>query len=419
MTKIPKPKVLTLDPNDENIILGIPDDIDPSKINKNTGPPPKIKIPHPHVKKSKILLGKAGVINVLAEDTPPPPPKSPDRDPFNISNDSYYLPKAEPTLRLKVGGGSLIQHSTPVVELRSPFIPTHMGPVKLRAFHRPPLKKYSYGPLSQSVAHSVLPLLKHIQKKAKQRDAERIASGGGDVFFMRNPEDLSGKDGDIILAEFCEEHPPLMNQVGMCSKIKNYYKRKATKDNGPQDFKYGETAIAHTSPFLGILHPGQCIQALENNMYRAPIYPHSVNNTDFLVIRTRNNYWIRDFNAIFTVGQECPLYEVPGPNSKRANNFTRDFLQVFIYRLFWKSKDNPRRIRMDDIKRAFPAHSESSIRKRLKQCADFKRTGMDSNWWVIKPEFRLPSEEEIRAMVSPEQCCAYFSMIAAEQRLKV
>lgn len=38
--------------------------------------------------------------------------------------------------------------------------------------------------------------------------------------------------------------------------------------------------------------------------------------------------------------------------------------------------------------------------------------------WVIKPEFRLPSEEEIRAMVSPEQCCAYFSMAAAEQRLK-
>lgn len=88
MSKIPKPKMLSLDPNDENIILGIPDDIDPSKIVKNTRPPPKVKIPHPHVKKSKILLGKAGVINVLAEDTPPPPPKSPDRDPFNISNDT-------------------------------------------------------------------------------------------------------------------------------------------------------------------------------------------------------------------------------------------------------------------------------------------------------------------------------------------
>ncbi|VEN39497.1 unnamed protein product, partial [Callosobruchus maculatus] len=82
--------------------------------------PVKVKIPHPHVKKSKILLGKAGVINVLQEDTPPPPPKSPDRDPFNVSNDVYYQPKtSESTLRLKAGGANLIQHSTPVVELRA------------------------------------------------------------------------------------------------------------------------------------------------------------------------------------------------------------------------------------------------------------------------------------------------------------
>ena len=45
--------------------------------------------------------------------------------------------------------------------------------------------------------------------------------------------------------------------------------------------------------------------------------------------------------------------------------------------------------------------------------------GMDSNWWVLKPEFRLPTEEEIRAVVSPEQCCAYYRMLVAEQRLKV
>ncbi|XP_053660820.1 transcription initiation factor TFIID subunit 1 [Anopheles marshallii] len=419
VTKIPKPKVLTLDANDENIILCIPDDIDPSKIVRNTGPQPKVKIPHPHVKKSKILLGKAGVINVLAEDTPPPPPKSPDRDPYNISNDVYYMAKStEATLKIKVGGGNLLQHSTPTVELRAPFVPTHMGPMKLRMFHRLPMKKYSYGALASANPQSVLPLQKHIKKKAKQRELERIASGGGDVFFMRTPEDLTGRDGELILIEFCEEHPPLMNQVGMTSKIKNFYKRKMGKDSGPPEFRFGETHYAHTSPFLGILHHGQCIQAIENNMYRAPIYPHTIHETDFLVIRTRNNYYVREMDALFTAGQECPLYEVPGPNSKRANNFVRDFLQVFIYRLFWKSKDNPRKIRMDDIKKAFPAHSESSIRKRLKLCADFKRTGMDSNFWVIKPEFRLPSEEEIRAMVSPEQCCAYFSMIAAEQRLK-
>lgn len=88
MKKIPKPSILTLDPNDENIILRIPDDVEPALLQKRNGPTPKVKIPHPHVKKSKMLLGKAGVINVLQEDTPPPPPKPSDNsDPFNISND--------------------------------------------------------------------------------------------------------------------------------------------------------------------------------------------------------------------------------------------------------------------------------------------------------------------------------------------
>ncbi|KAF4794384.1 Transcription initiation factor TFIID subunit 1 [Turdus rufiventris] len=280
-------------------------------------------------------------------------------------------------------GFVLYQHSIPAVELRQPFFPTHMGPMKLRQFHRPPLKKYSFGALSQPGPHAVQPLLKHIKKKAKMREQERQASGGGEMFFMRTPQDLTGKDGDLILAEYSEENAPLMMQVGMATKIKNYYKR-----------------------------------AFENNLFRAPIYLHKMPETDFLIIRTRQGYYIRELVDIFVVGQECPLYEVPGPNSKRANTHIRDFLQVFIYRLFWKSRDRPRRIRMEDIKKAFPSHSESSIRKRLKLCADFKRTGMDSNWWVLKPDFRLPTEEEIRAMVSPEQCCAYYSMIAAEQRLK-
>lgn len=74
---------------------------------------------------------------------------------------------SESTMRMKVGGGNLIQHSTPVVELRAPFIPTHMGPIKLRAFHRPPMKKYSHGPLAGINPHGVQPLLKHIKKKAK------------------------------------------------------------------------------------------------------------------------------------------------------------------------------------------------------------------------------------------------------------
>uniref|UniRef100_A0A668AR71 Transcription initiation factor TFIID subunit n=1 Tax=Myripristis murdjan TaxID=586833 RepID=A0A668AR71_9TELE len=365
------------------------------------------------MKKSRILLGKTGVI----KDEPQQNMSQPEvKDPWNLSNDEFYYPKQQ-GLR-GTFGGNIIQHSIPAVELRQPFFPTHMGPMKLRQFHRPSLKKYSFGALAQPGPHPSQPLLKHIKKKAKMREQERQASGGGDMFFMRTAQDLTGKDGDLILAEYSEEYPPLIMQVGMATKIKNYYKRKPGKDPGAPDCKYGETVYCHTSPFLGSLHPGQLLQAFENNLFRAPIYLHKMPETDFLVLRTRQGYFIREIVDIFVVGQECPLFEVPGPNSKRANTHIRDFLQVFIYRLFWKSKDRPRRIRMEDIKKAFPSHSESSIRKRLKLCADFKRTGMDSNWWVLKPDFRLPTEEEIRAMVSPEQCCAYYSMLVAEQRLK-
>uniref|UniRef100_A0A6I8RVZ8 Transcription initiation factor TFIID subunit n=1 Tax=Xenopus tropicalis TaxID=8364 RepID=A0A6I8RVZ8_XENTR len=409
MDRILDPPVLNLDPNDENIILEIPDEKEETTSNS----PSKESKKESSLKKSRILLGKTGVIKEEPQQNMSQPEV---KDPWNLSNDEFYYPKQQ-GLR-GTFGGNIIQHSIPAVELRQPFFPTHMGPMKLRLFHRPPLKKYSFGALSQPGPHPSQSLLKHIKKKAKMREQERQASGGGEMFFMRTSQDLTGKDGDLILAEYSEENPPLMMQVGMASKIKNYYKRKPGKDPGAPDCKFGETVYCHTSPFLGSLHPGQLLQAFENNLFRAPIYLHKMTETDFLIIRTRQGYYIRDIVDIFVVGQQCPLFEVPGPNSKRANTHIRDFLQVFIYRLFWKSKDRPRRIRMEDIKKAFPSHSESSIRKRLKLCADFKRTGMDSNWWVLKPDFRLPTEEEIRAMVSPEQCCAYYSMIAAEQRLK-
>lgn len=44
--------------------------------------------------------------------------------------------------------------------------------------------------------------------------------------------------------------------------------------------------------------------------------------------------------------------------------------------------------------------------------------GIHSNFWVLKPDFRLPTEEELREMVTPETYCAYASMKAGEQRLK-
>jgi len=423
MDYIPQPSVLTLDPNDEHLILEIPEDRDA-----------KVEAPSTTItqettstlkkdsKRARMLLGKAGILKDDDEEQNKENDATSNmqnKDPFNLSNDEYYNPKLTMDASLSRNlGASIIQHSTPAVELRQPFFPTHLGPIKLRNFHRPPLKRYSHGAMTGAGPHPVLPLLKQIRRKEKLREQERLASGGGEMFFMRSPDDLTGRDGELILAEYSEQYPPLMNQIGMAVKIRNYYKRRPGKETNTPEFRYGDLAYAHTSPFLGNLAPGHCLQTFENNMFRAPVFEHKVPFTDFLVVRNRMHYYIREVETMFAVGQQCPLMEVPGPNSKRANNFARDFLQVFVYRQFWQSKDEPRRIRMDEVRKAFPSQSESSIRKRLKLCADFKRTGMDSNWWVLKSNVRLPTEEEIRAAVSPEQCCAYYSMLAAEQRLK-
>ncbi|VDD79558.1 unnamed protein product [Mesocestoides corti] len=361
----------------------------------------------------------------------------PPKDPLNLSNDEFYA--------IRPGGlfGTLarcgpLQHSTPAVELWPPFFPTYNTPLRLRQFHRVPLKQYTRGVMSHYGSPiSVSNLTKNIQKKAKEREEEKMAAGGGDIFFMRTPQDLSGFDGELVLFEYSEEFPPLMNQIGMATRLVNYYRPLLPKDpslspdpagnNSPPDLPYGSLVnVGSTdSPFLGA--------SMENNMFRAPIYPHKTPTTDFVVIRNRNGLWIRRVPNAFTVGQEVPLMEVPGPNSKRANNFARDFLQVYILRLFLKSTDEPKRIKMEEIRSAFPNHSESSVRKRLKICADFKRTGkllkrmpvilkaevgVDASWWVLRPDYRLPSEEEIRYLVQPEDFCAFFSMQAAELRLK-
>lgn len=74
--------------------------------------------------------------------------------------------------------------------------------------------------------------------------------------------------------------------MGMCSAIINYLKRdRLMKHFVKSTCNYGRTAYVHQSPFSGDIAPGKFYSALENNMYRAPIYQHKIPAIDFIVIR--------------------------------------------------------------------------------------------------------------------------------------
>ncbi|KAJ7383773.1 Transcription initiation factor TFIID subunit 1 [Desmophyllum pertusum] len=324
MSSIPSPTVMQLDPNDENIILSIPEDSGPLvKDSASTLTPKK------EAKKSKLLLGKN---NSKEDEDEVKKTQDQLKDKFNLSNDEYYTAKNTSETSLDTNGGSnLVQHSLPAIELQRPYFPTYMSLLDLRNFHRCPLQRVSHGLLSKPGMHGVYGLLKHIKKKAREREKERLASGGGEMFFMRTPADLTGMDGNLVLLEYCEEYPPLIMAAGMNAKVRNYYKRKPGKDDSMPTLEYGEPVPVHqTSPFLGQLIPGESLQ-------------------------------------------ECPKFEVPGPNSKKANIHARDFLQIFIYRLFWKSPDTPEGLRWMTSSEHFPCILKAALENGSSFVRDFKR----------------------------------------------
>lgn len=115
------------------------------------------------------------------------------------------------------------------------------------------------------------------------------------------------------LCRYCEERPLLLGNVGMGARLCTYYQKSAPGDHTGALMRNGNSSLgtvltldpADKSPFLGDIKPGCSQSSLETNMYRAPLFPHKVSSTDYLLVRSaKGKLSIRRIDRIDVVGQQ-------------------------------------------------------------------------------------------------------------------
>ena len=337
---------------------------------------------------------------------------------FNISNDAAYEAMRE-ILQSRTRSSSAplnIEHSGLALRLQHPFYKTKLSKSDARAFHRPQF--------TVKVDHEIHLSKLHSRKKKKDR--------GKDIaIILATSKDLSLSDNTTaVLMELSEEYPPIMSNVGMGSKLINFYRKVGVGDETRPKLEIGETNVLDSvdkSPFgdYGHIDPGETTRVLYNKIIKAPIFPHEPNANDFILIRNHSRaggprYFLRRMNHLFVVGQTFPVIDVPSPHSRRALNPQKARLKMIAFRVLKKMKGEGKMegLHVRRISRHFPDQNDLQIRGRLKEFMDFKKSGPMQGHWELKFNEAIPDEEGIRSMVSPETVALLDSMQAGARHLE-
>ncbi|KAJ3189184.1 hypothetical protein HDU85_002809 [Gaertneriomyces sp. JEL0708] len=331
---------------------------------------------------------------------------------FNISGDRWYSSgRADGSDRVRqTHGSAILQHSLPAIKLHPAYFRHHLAKKDLRSFHRPAVRVLPGEEIRFSRVRT------HKRKRNKGKDAD----------MMKTTKDLTLKDTCRgVLLEYSEEYPMMMMNPGMGSLIYNYYRKTDEKDTTIPMNEIGTPNIldrVDASPFVGFgdVSPGETLQAISTNLFRAPIWKHETPPTDFLVIRHVYKgdikWYIREMLPTFVVGQCFPLVEVPKPQSRKITQAIKGRLQATSFRLM--RRDPRRLLKYDLLVKSFPGFTEPQLRQRLKEFAQFAKKGENTGWWKLKPGVQLLGEEEIRRLVTPEMVCLQESTMVGQQRLR-
>jgi hypothetical protein len=138
-------------------------------------------------------------------------------DLFNLSHDDFYAAaQGRNRVRHKTSK-ALVVHSTPACKLS--LVPTHLTREDLQHFHHPRTS------IPHGVPFRVTPVTKerHANGKSSKKTLNRVE-------MMKHKSDLSAREGRVIFTEYMEERPPLVENVGMATRISNFYRKKSPDD---------------------------------------------------------------------------------------------------------------------------------------------------------------------------------------------
>lgn len=337
---------------------------------------------------------------------------------YNISNDEAYdalKESSQQKVRSTIGHMN-VEHSLPALKLQYPFYKVSLTDRELRSFHRPTIE-------FKAGERATFTPLKSVKRKHKKnlKPSEAFATA----------EDLNvGDNSDLLLAEYSEEYPTTLSNFGMGIKILNYYRRKDMEDTARprREDGIGETSVLlpqDKSPFslFGQVEPGQEVLTLHNAMYRAPVFKHTPESTDFLVSRSRTGvhgtkYYMRNIPNLLVVGQQFPSVEVPGTHARKVTEASKKRLKMLSFRMYRRGEQyNIRQpwVSNEMIKLHLPGTEIAQNRSRMREIMKYDK---DLGTWKPQEGETIPDEPTLRTWIKPEDVCLIDSMHAGDKQLQ-
>jgi len=324
---------------------------------------------------------------------------------FNISNDEAYdaLKENHQNKVRALIGNITVEHSMPALKLQWPYYRVKLYTREARSYHRPSLK------FGKFINHVI-----YFSKPAQRKRKHMKGLSTQDIF--KEAKDLSLADNsNAMLLEYSEEYPTVLSNFGMGNRIINYYRRKDADDASRPKNEIGETSVLmpeDRSPFaqFGTVDPGETVPTLHNSMFRAPVFKQEAKQTDFLVIRNTTgingtSWHIRNIDHVYVVGQQLPSMEIPGPQSRKVTNASKNRMKMIAFRKLRHSPTST--VRIDEITAHIAESSDMQNRQKLKEFIKYYK---DEKVWRVKPGDIIPDEATIRAWVKPEDICVIDAM---------